>query len=579
MNAPKKDKLTLPSFSIRKWMYLIVISICALMLAIQLFTLRYLVRYVESLYLHDMDVIMDGIATDVQKTFAETADSVEYLADHSKIKEYANTEDTETRFYRAFDQVKPIVQISTENLNLDYLLISDITGAWYRFVVGQDYLTSRGREQLNEYVGGIEDLTNTVLILDGTPFFATLKPVTVWENSYKRIGTVVALTQINEVRRVFDSYGTAQEMTILLHDGRNILLSNHTELEGLRLDDLPGNQEAMLEKSENIFPGSLHVMVRIPQSHVFPQRTSLIWILLGTGLLVLLTFLMMAAFVNSLIVRPFTQVIDETSALSDFGIGRRLTKTGVSHVDELVTEINGMLSRLEDSSRRIIATQQNLYEVELRQKEIQMYLLRNQIDRHFLFNSLISLRTLANQGENDKIKEVADGIAQLIRYTTSAAKEVNIFDEMTVVNRYISIQNIRFNNKFSPDIDVDDRLCEYKILRLLIQPLAENALIHGLEKKPSHCVLTLRGQLTENGVCIEVKDNGVGIPADRLARIQHNIREAGRMEIHSDLEGIALVNIQKRVQMAYGENFGLTLESEEGKYTCARLLLPAVRDE
>jgi two-component system sensor histidine kinase YesM len=206
---------------------------------------------------------------------------------------------------------------------------------------------------------------------------------------------------------------------------------------------------------------------------------------------------------------------------------------------------------------------------------MQMYLLRNQINRHFLYNSLISIKTLADYGELEKVKEIAGGIAQLIRYSTSQQQEVSIFDEMEIVLRYVKIQQIRFGDNFTVETDVDDRLCQYGMLKLLVQPLVENAFIHGLEPEREGGLLHIRGYILDGCALIEVEDNGTGIPPERLERLQKNLREAVTCEIMHGVEGIALINIQKRIQMTYGTQYGLTLCRENG-VTLARLRLPLV---
>lgn len=573
----KNSIRTRTSISIQKWTYMIIGTITVLMIAVQLLFQNYLVQYVGNIYLTNINAGMESIANDVHETFSKMSGSVEYLAEHQNVKDYARTANTETRYQKAFDNVRPIVEVATQNLNVDQLLISDVTGARFEFLNGN--LSQQAWETLQKQVRNPNDLVNTVINLDGSVYFCTIKPVLVWENSNNRqVGLVAMRSSVDKLRPVFEEYDDMRDMTILLHNFDTVLVSNRPELEGLPLAELPVSNELLLEREKTILPDSLSVVISIPQSKVFLHRTSFALTFLVIGCFLLLLILLMATFANRLIVRPFTHVIDETSSLGTRDLDRRLTATGVSHVDELVDEINGMLNRLENYSRRVFATQQHLYEMELRQQETQMYLLRNQINRHFLYNSLISIRALADHGETGKVKEVAGGIAQLFRYVTSGVKEVNLFDEMEIVNRYVNIQNIRFDDKVKLELDVDDRLCDYKILRLLLQPLVENALVHGLEKQTAGCVLTLRGFFSETGIRIEVEDNGKGIPADLLEQIQQNLQEADCSEFHHDLHGIALVNIQKRIHIAYGTEYGLELQSEEGRCTRVALNIPAIPD-
>lgn len=566
------------TITIRRWMYYIVGSLSLLMLVFQLLFQSYFVDYVGGIYLSNMDAVMEQVAGEVQDTFTRMNDTVAFLAENTSVVDYTRTAGTAARYGKAYEVVRPIVQGAVQNLGFDHVLISDITGAWYLFE-GQKNLSIEAGRKIKAVAGESGGASNSVQTLDGVTYFCTIHSVTAMVGAeLRQVGLVVALTDVAKTRDLLLSYGASHDFAIQLHDHSTILVGSSPDLENQPAGTWTGDG-AMITRDEVILPGTLEVVVGVPQARVFPQRAGFVISLLGVGSVSLVMLLAVAWAMNRLIVRPFSRVAGEIDVLGDRDLSRRLTATGVAHVDELVRSVNGMLDRLEDYSRRAFATQQNLYELELDRRETQMYLLRNQIDRHFLYNSLISIKTLADRGETAKVEAVAGGIAQLLRYTTSRVQEVNLFDELEVVQRYVNIQNIRFSGRIETELEVDDRLCEYRILKLLVQPLVENALIHGLESRAEGGTLTLRGQLLENAIRLEVEDNGAGIPPDQLARLQQNLREASTAEIKHGLEGVALVNIQKRIQIAYGEGYGLTLESEPGVFTRAVLFIPAIPDQ
>lgn len=570
-----KKKLSL---TVKRWMLIVTATIVAVMLVAQILSQSFFTGYVEDIYETNIGLTASRIASEINATFTNMNTAVNTIADDRFTKDYAATEDSEERYAKAYGNVRTLVQIATQNLGFHNLVVLDQTGAWYRFK-GSLSQTAGNKLKKSLQIDGI-DMVNSIVELDGESFYCTTKAITTLEYSQvKTVGMVAAMTSVEATRSSLVDYGESGKFTIVLHNFDHVLVSNNEDFDNLPVARLYETADLFIHEEE-ILAGSLGVFISIPHSEIFPQRTALLIVFFSVGLLALILILALILFVNRIIIRPFTHVIDETRQLGDHNPSTRLTKTNVTHVDLLVQSINAMLDRLDDSSRRIIETQQSLYELEISQREVQMYLLRNQINRHFLYNSLASVRSLADSGENEKVKEIAGGIAQLLRYTTSKVKEVNIFDEMEIVSKYVNIQNIRFDNRLQFEIDVDDRLCGYKILKLLIQPLVENSLIHGLEPKHTEeCTLWLKGHLLPDSIRIEVTDNGLGIPEEKMKKIQWNIGHYEEIDVDGDIEGIALVNVQKRIAMGYGPQYGLRIDSIEGQYTRAVMTLPLVPDE
>ncbi len=575
--------------TIRRWLLLIVITLGLVLLTGQLLFQRYFINYVSGIYRANVEMVIDSITGEIHGTFNDMNQAVSTIAESYYVLDYARTAVTGERYTKAFEQVRPIVQGSMQGMDFDHLLVSDITSAWYRFDTGSNLGSlsqSAGRQIMRtfqELPANTTETTNAVMTLDGITYFCTVRPLFITRPTAPepvvKAGLVAALMDINKTREQLNNFDALQNIYICLHDGEKVLISNTREWENQPLAELLADPTPVYRRNMSVLSGSLSLLVSIPEAQMFPRRTSFAISLLMAGAFSLLLLLLMGLFVNRLIVKPFSRVIAESAALGGAPVSGGLSKTGVPDVDRLVTSINEMVARIDEYAQRDKHAQQNLYEMQLDQQKTQMYLLRNQIDRHFLFNSLISIKTLAERGEIENVEEVAKGIAQLMFYTTSRVREVNFFDEMEIARRYVNIQNIRFGNYVTVEIDVDDRLCQYKTLKLLIQPLVENAFVHGLEPGRESSVLYLRGALYDDYISIEVEDNGGGIPPEQLNRLRKYIADADNAVIGNDLEGVALVNIQKRIHLAYGPDYGLTLESEAGRGTCAKLRLPVLPEE
>lgn len=573
-----KTKLVSP---LTRWLLLVTAIILLVTSVSQIFSQAYFTNYVAKIYEENIEVTVSRITTEINKTFTSMNSAVYDISESRVTKDYASTRDSETRYAKAFENVKPVVDVAIQNKGFDKLVTLDHTGAWYRF--DSSKLTSSDGHKLKAFFenSNCRDGASTVMDLDEGIYYCAIRAITNYEPGQyesKIVGYVAALSSIENTRLALKEFGDNGKFTICLYDNDSILISNNPAIDGSKLAYFSENSDLYVNYSE-IIPGSLGVLVSIPYDEIFPNKGMLSVMFLIVGSLAFVLIVVLSIFINRIIVKPFSTVIDETAKLGDNNLSVRISKTGVNHVDVLVSSINEMLTRLEDSTRNVIKTQQTLYELELTSRDTQMYLLRNQIDRHFLYNSLSSVSTLADRGESEKVKEIATGIAQLLRYTSSALKEVNIFDELGIVQSYVNIQNIRFDNRMNFEIEVDDNLCNYRILKLLIQPLVENSLIHGLEAKQNGiCTLWLKGELLDDHIRIEVRDNGLGIPAEKLEAIKTNIENYNEKNILGRIEGIALVNIQKRLAMEYGPEYRLTIDSVENEFTSVVLTFPKVPD-
>jgi two-component system sensor histidine kinase YesM len=213
-----------------------------------------------------------------------------------------------------------------------------------------------------------------------------------------------------------------------------------------------------------------------------------------------------------------------------------------------------------------------------RQKEMQLKILSNQINPHFLYNTLETIRMMA-LGKNEKeIAATIKMLSQILRQTLSVSdKTVPLATEIELVRNYLSIQKLRFGNRMDYSIDIDEKARNCEILPLLIQPLVENSLIHGLETKQGGGYIKILIAVNENTLYIDVTDNGTGIEPRRLEKIRADLSSGedsidGRLR--SEASSIGLMNVNRRIKLYYGGNSGLTVSEGEGSGITVRLVIP-----
>ncbi len=239
-------------------------------------------------------------------------------------------------------------------------------------------------------------------------------------------------------------------------------------------------------------------------------------------------------------------------------------------IGQLGKSFNHMLMMIDQLLDTIYLTQE-------RKKEAELYMLQSQINPHFIYNTLESIRMLAESNDDIYVSKSLFTLGKLLRYSVDINnKIVSVKDEVDYLNNYLYLQNFRFSNRLQFNINLDNELYEYKILKLLFQPIVENAIQHGLEPQFNTGVITITGYKTSEGICFDISDNGVGISEYQLIEINEIINDFSNTIDGSKMKSIGLRNINERIKLHYGESYGIQIISAEGKGTLVRLNLPNV---
>ena len=219
---------------------------------------------------------------------------------------------------------------------------------------------------------------------------------------------------------------------------------------------------------------------------------------------------------------------------------------------------------------------------QLLKTQAELQSLQQQISPHFLYNTLETIRAQALSEEAEDVAVMIELLARLFRYNISRSSEfATIRDEVENVSNYIRIQNYRFRDKFKfiKDLNgIEGLMDQYYLPILSLQPIVENALHHGLEKRIGTGEITIRAFTTDANLILRIEDNGVGIGDEELQRIRerlHNHPQAAKRELGElGKNGIALTNVHQRLQLFFGEQYGLSLSSARGAGTQVEYALP-----
>lgn len=284
--------------------------------------------------------------------------------------------------------------------------------------------------------------------------------------------------------------------------------------------------------------------------------------------LLLLVALALAALISDQITRPITAL--ESSM-------KEVQRGNFSYRAQDIPSANeiGSLSRSFEVMTREI---QNLMEQNIRDQEdkrrYELRVLQSQINPHFLYNTLDSIIWMAEWGKNQEVVKMTSSLAVLLRQSISNEQEVvTIGEEVGYTEAYLTIQKMRYQDKLEYEIQVDGALRGERIVKLVLQPLVENAIYHGIKYREGKGLIRVLGFYEEDEIVLQVEDNGPGMDEDTLAHIfERHIRDTRS-------NGVGVNNVNERIRLYYGADCGLRFKSRPGMGTRAEIRIPAGREE
>lgn len=236
----------------------------------------------------------------------------------------------------------------------------------------------------------------------------------------------------------------------------------------------------------------------------------------------------------------------------------------------LYREYNKMVHDLEEYIRES-------YQNKLMTLDSQMKALEAQINSHFLYNTLESINSIAEIEEVESISIMTKALGDMFRYSIKTESElVLLTEELTHVYNYMAIQSVRYEDKIRFDVQIEEHLHHERILKLILQPVVENAIYHGIELSSKDGYIQLLAYQQDERIIFEVRDNGVGMTEEQLTELQTLLHEPVEFKElgQRNKRGIGLKNIHSRIQLYYGNSYGLSIQSKQHSGTTVTIIVP-----
>ncbi len=287
-----------------------------------------------------------------------------------------------------------------------------------------------------------------------------------------------------------------------------------------------------------------------------------------TGIILSLTVLLIFfanQFVSYLIGNPIKKLDDSVKELEYGNLDLNIYIGGSYEIRHLGRTITSMVRQMHLLMDEIVIEQE-------KKRKSEFDALQAQINPHFLYNTLDSIVWMVESERYKEAISMVTALAHLFRISLSKGKNIiTIREEIEHAQNYLHIQKIRYKNRFSVEIDINPEIFECCTIKLIVQPLLENAIYHGLEYMDGEGEIKVRGYIKDGDIYIDVSDNGMGMPEQSLDYV---LTDENR--VHKKGSGIGLSNVHQRIQLYFGKKYGLEIESELDEGTTVHIHLPKI---
>ncbi|MDR1801946.1 MAG: sensor histidine kinase [Lachnospiraceae bacterium] len=389
----------------------------------------------------------------------------------------------------------------------------------------------------------------------------------------KALGVERLTFEENYIASVYEGLKSPEGTMLLYNENGDIISSTNKEFLGLNIEEaIPGifkdSKNIIASGGNMIFKSTMTspdwtLVLQEPRTEFLAGQQQVATLTFMTILLIILFAIVFLMVQNKAVIRPVKELSKDAQNYKngDFKI---------SKYSDSADEIGQLNRSLIEMNRHIKDLIEREYKSKIAEREMELEYLNMQINPHFLYNTLDSIRWMAVLNNQTEIAKHLEAMSNLFRHTlNSGLKYTTVVEEIENLEAYLSLQQARFSDIMEYEISVDPKLRDCKIIKLLLQPIVENAVVHGLEPKQGEGKVTVCVDEFEGQLRLSVGDNGVGIDADSIWKYIKGD--------WSTKSSFALKNIHERLVLEYGEGHGLNIEGEKFKGTKIWFVVPILR--
>jgi two-component system, sensor histidine kinase YesM len=305
----------------------------------------------------------------------------------------------------------------------------------------------------------------------------------------------------------------------------------------------------------------------VDKNSMFYETTTLWKITMGITLLIIAICIVLIFLFSNRFYKSVNNIVQEIKKAKQGDFSAHIQLKGERELVFISREFNDMIFRINTFVDNLKKQSEYIYEISNKRREAELNAIVAQINPHFLYNTLDCINWMAIKNENYEISKMISNLAQILRYSIrTMSEEVTILEAVDWLKKYLYLHEVRFNNSFKYEFEVEEETLKCKIYKLLLQPIVENAVIHGFKGFDSGRLLSVHISVFQNNsIRIVIEDNGNGIPEDKLKRIWTNENNNNK---------VGIVNVYERLKIYYKDLSDMTISSEEKKGTKVTIIIP-----
>ena len=392
---------------------------------------------------------------------------------------------------------------------------------------------------------------------DGPVVISVVKKVISPKDAKTIIGVIMLDIDYSTLVNELKSSEFDDKNLILLRNEDNGMIANSYSLDFSKAEEYRGKME-LTKKSISTYKYETKkygwkVEVIVSKASLYSKFGSVLNTFVLIVIITVVFSIVLSYILAKKITKPINQLVLRMQDLSKGDFNARVDEVENRDIQVLSDGFNKM-------SYHIKQLMDNLRKKDYESANARFLALQAQINPHFLYNTLETIRSIAIRNQVESIADMAKSMADIFRYSVDSTKEEFVLkDELKHVKNYINIQKIRYKERLNVEFNIDESLLNYKIIKLVIQPLVENAIYHGIDMKKEAGKLCIECSKFEDKVLISVSDNGIGIKKQDLEELRKNLESSIDRKIN---KSIGLINVNSRLKLYYGENCSLSIESD-----------------
>ncbi len=530
--------------------------------------------------------IFDSIAQDsaqqISKLNNEIADSATMLSVHKTIQKNLY-EYTPSEIIQNFSSIDNLLsEYVSRNKNIVMLGIIKNGRLFRSYEKAPLYDNIREIAQQVEYTKKIQPIFLSSFIYEGQTYFSCVMPIFPVETRYfseeNENNFVVCIYEIGSISYLTSNLIDNKRIQLVITDNNNRILLSDKVLQHSQEFILDKKANKLMAKTVSLSEPDWNITVYMPSTNTNIFSNMTVWFTLFMIIYTLAMLFLLVKLLDIVIIKRIRLLNEQVNQIPEHTVDYRTNYTYSDELSNVATTINQVLARLQDFNEDKINALNNLYHAQLMQKETRIFYLYNQVSPHFLYNSLSHIQGLAIKANAPEILTMISSLSTVFRYLSNNQSHSKIVQDLNCAIEYFNIINTQRVNKITLINKVDPELNNVVCLKMLYQPILENTLKHAFGLDNTGTVI-ISSVPHETKAIIEIRDDGRGIPKEKLDAIQNQLIHENGLDNVQNGDHIGLLNVNLRLKLYYNDSCGITITSKENVGTTIRIIFDKVPPE